>query len=278
MDLGTSPSMLVSMVTREQVNSLLTRIDRAEYHIRDLEARFAAFVNGNPYQIDRRVETTTQDVVFTLRIHDRTDRELGIIVGDAVRNLRCALDHLACQLVAANGGEITGDTGFPIGKSQRAYEFALRKRLRGASEKVLQMVSSLTPYKDPNSFLWLIDELARIDRQRVISVITAIDYWKGPGTDWKRRLDFFGPQRQPGDPSPWPGRWYPLHDGQELYRVSSDEMDEFGDPEFTFALDFFEGGEFDASGYSVIEMLWYMTDEVRKVTALFGWQLSHPSP
>jgi len=47
--------------------------------------------------------------------------DLALIAGDAIHNLRSALDHIAWELVAAGSSEPNHRTQFPVGKTQASY-------------------------------------------------------------------------------------------------------------------------------------------------------------
>jgi len=75
------------------------KLERAKKHIDDLRRQIAqAFPNGELFPL--RQEFNREQGVFIVSIErvKKLPQEWGLIVGDAVHNLRCALDHLAWQL------------------------------------------------------------------------------------------------------------------------------------------------------------------------------------
>ena len=58
-------------------------------------------------------DPNTGDQVFKFRVRAPIPVDLSLVIGDAVHNLRSALDHLAWQLVLANGQTPTTQTAYP---------------------------------------------------------------------------------------------------------------------------------------------------------------------
>jgi hypothetical protein len=102
-------------------------------------------------------------------------------IGNVLFNLRSALDHLACQLVIANGGVpefVTPPlTAFPVW-AERLTQNGGIKDLRiagGVSPQVLAKVEGLQPYNRPDDPtldpLWILTELNNIDKHRLLLVV-----------------------------------------------------------------------------------------------------------
>ena len=93
---------------------IFTKIERAKKHIADLHLACEAFFSSRPYDI--RVETNPDKLersYHLVSIREVPD-EIISICGDALHNLRSALDHLAFQLVLVAGNKPTRRTCFPI--------------------------------------------------------------------------------------------------------------------------------------------------------------------
>src|ERR1700687_47569 len=95
-------------------DSTIVKIERAKEHIRNLEAEINAFWTPDRYAIAPEVDHRTGDEVFKIHGNLEVPARWGCIVGEVVHNLRSALDHLAWQLVLANGGTPNRATEFPI--------------------------------------------------------------------------------------------------------------------------------------------------------------------
>jgi hypothetical protein len=73
------------------------KMDRAEQHLRDLEAGLTAYSNRHPYEVRRRREGKRN--VYRFHITEQPDPMLGLVAADFVYNVRSGLDHLAAALV-----------------------------------------------------------------------------------------------------------------------------------------------------------------------------------
>jgi hypothetical protein len=91
------------------------KIERAERHVRELEAEIRAFRERNPYRVVRDHDAQAGRYVYRVKTVEDVPACLSTIIGDIAHNLRSALDQLACQMVLANRGQVKTRTGFPIG-------------------------------------------------------------------------------------------------------------------------------------------------------------------
>src|SRR5579871_3852534 len=100
-----------------QLARIKLKTQRAKDHIRDLDTAIQAFRDSDPYGFRVEDDLQTGDQVHRIQIRSETPEHFALLIGDAVHNLRTALDHLAWQLVLANGQVPTsgpGGTQFPI--------------------------------------------------------------------------------------------------------------------------------------------------------------------
>src|SRR5690348_9159062 len=91
------------------------KVERAERHIRDLQAAIDAFLARDPYPyvVKDDVERGTRSVAMVVR--ELVPDELGLIAGDAIHNLRSALDIMLCDIAAAHG-DASRSIRFPFRK------------------------------------------------------------------------------------------------------------------------------------------------------------------
>lgn len=81
------------------------KIARADMHLRYLHERVTSYVDdGGAYKLERQSNTQTGEIaIYGEAFGELHTHEWGAIIGDAVHNLRSALDHLVWQLTLANG-------------------------------------------------------------------------------------------------------------------------------------------------------------------------------
>jgi hypothetical protein len=163
--------MQIGAVRMANLNGVWLKLERAEHHVRNLEQTTRAFRESKPYSIgakphkEPRMKHTT---LFVERLDPIPD-DIPLIVGDAVHNLRSALDHLAWQLVLANGEKPTRDTYFPIqdpGKVDTA-PFALGK-VRGMCEGAKELICKIQPGNTNDATLWNLHTLDIADKHHLV--------------------------------------------------------------------------------------------------------------
>src|SRR4051812_14647950 len=132
------------------------KLERAYTHIQNFDLATAKFIATHPYIRCTKDDPKTGDLVHYMEVRPHADeglRDLGLIAGDAVHNLRSALDLLAWQLVEAGGGTPGRGTSFPIWVSEGQFLGGGPGRMRGAHPDAIKALRSLKPYKGGNASL-----------------------------------------------------------------------------------------------------------------------------
>jgi len=124
----------------------MAKIERSKQHTRDFEIALKAFRDTNPYGFRIDDDLQTGDKIHRIAIRSQTPDSLSLIVGDAVHNLRSALDHLVWQLVEANGQKPTDRTMFPISKDAATYKTAKIRKIQGISAAAENLIDTIKPY------------------------------------------------------------------------------------------------------------------------------------
>jgi hypothetical protein len=77
-------------------DSAHAKLKRAHGHIEHLRASIREAGQGDPYRLPLRVQGEPETGGKTLRVGALPDKaeEWGLLIGDAIHNLRCALDHI----------------------------------------------------------------------------------------------------------------------------------------------------------------------------------------
>lgn len=149
------------------------KLEWAKRHINELKATIGEFFESEPYELVHEVDSQTGENVYRLRVHKSVPVELSAILGDAVHNLRAALDQLVCTLIRLNSNFPKGMQGFPIATSGEDYESFVRKRIAGVSTKVERLIFRLKPYRGGNRRLWLLHQLDILDKHDGILPVSA---------------------------------------------------------------------------------------------------------
>jgi hypothetical protein len=158
------------------------KIERAEKHITELDSRITDFALV-AYELGAKPHAVlpSQTTVFVKTVAP-VPPDFSVIVGDAVHNLRSALDHLMWQLVEAGGGSPNKSTYFRICRDpQGAHQYASAvgsgeiQKIKPGAASILQ---SVQPYMSGNDTLWHIHELDRFDKHRtLVTVLNTFKEW-----------------------------------------------------------------------------------------------------
>jgi hypothetical protein len=153
------------------------KLDRAEEHLNALSTSTIDFLKTRPFELRGEVDKKANRYAVRIHIKQRPPERLGLIVGDAVQNLRAALDHLICNLAILGGAEDTKVNQFPI-----LEQPPLAKQKRKSWDRMLSNVPSdaeatieqLQPYNRPDGVdvthhsLWIVQRLSNEDKHRVV--------------------------------------------------------------------------------------------------------------
>ncbi|PZU05997.1 hypothetical protein [Sphingomonas sp.] len=146
----------------------IAKVAHANRHIAAFAQEAGRYFAKRPYQVVQTPHTDTGEPGYYL--YERLgfpDRRLALFIGDALHNLRSALDHLACACAIAQG-ESPDHTQFPILLKETGLEQKLRKDLVKAGPVAIDLVGALAPTPLGNPMLAALHELDIIDKHRLI--------------------------------------------------------------------------------------------------------------
>ena len=165
--------MNVSEQRRSVFSSCYLKIERANQHIADLDTLLSDFIKANPHRIIIHPDSETGQVRLAVDLNKPLPAHCSTITGDAVHNLRTALDHLACALVEAGGGVVKAHTVFPFHEDRDNFEANFEGKIEGASKEAINLVKSMEPYKGgAGNALWRLNKLDVADKHH--SLLLAI--------------------------------------------------------------------------------------------------------
>jgi hypothetical protein len=178
------------MTSDERVSLIRLKVERANQHFRELQIARDRFLKADPYRIESNLDPKTGNKIFYAADVRTPPAEIGIVAGDVIHNLRSALDHLACQLVIANGCAPTRATCFPIFDSATKYKSSSAGKVTGMAQAAIDIIDATKPYKGGNGAgLWVLHYLDIADKHHALLTtllnLTRVDftitgYWE-PG-------------------------------------------------------------------------------------------------
>jgi len=149
------------------------KMDRAKEHITSLNTAISTFFGTHPYQVSTKRDSTRR-LIYYLSGVQPTPTSFAIITGDAIQNLRSALDHLAYQLflVGTNGSTDGHHVYFPIHRGATEYQNNLSRQTQGMRQDAVSTLNTLEPYKGGKGHkLWVLHELNLIDKHRLLVTV-----------------------------------------------------------------------------------------------------------
>jgi len=134
------------------------KIERAKKHISDLEVIIESLPDAHICTVERKAELGVQEITYKCAdIGERTD-EMAIIIGDAIHNIRTALEYAYLGAIERYVPAILdGYTKLPLRKTRAEVESALEARnVHRDSPKLFQtIIAQIKPYgsEDGGDFL-----------------------------------------------------------------------------------------------------------------------------
>src|SRR3990167_374263 len=144
------------------------KVERAEQHIAYLQRTFKAFVETNNYNLSVSEDPKTSRTTIKVHFSDYRPQEFALVIGDAVHNLRTALDHATWELIGLDSGTRDRYTTFPTGDDKVNYEASCNgiKTPRGDTKKFF---IALAAYKSgPGVGLYTIHRLDITDKHTIL--------------------------------------------------------------------------------------------------------------
>lgn len=201
-------------------NSVRLKIDWAEKHLDALDAEIDRWNSGprKPRRLTRICDgVPSTEFRAQIRFDPPIPDTLPMIIGDAVHNLRSALDHLACALAELENptASETGHFGveFPIYITEGEFNRRGAAKIKKLATAAHDEIKSLQPYHAGDDArlqrLWVLHQLDIIDKHRQISIM---------GGRYSLPANFT-PQALQGNEFVFEGRIYvPFNDG-DIIRI-----------------------------------------------------------
>src|SRR5271155_3276299 len=104
------------------------KIARAQHHVHDLNTRITDFFFKNSYKVVTEADSEPGYTVHKLTLPEPIPfSDYSLIIGDAVTNLRSALDHMiyACAILEGNLNPAFRTCDFPVCKGALHFDNAV---------------------------------------------------------------------------------------------------------------------------------------------------------
>ena len=180
------------MDTRLDLSSAWAKFHRAEEHINTFEAEAAAWLNLKPYRVTIEHNVDFSCYWATIQtIHIPNLERWSLVIGDAVHNLRCALDHLVYAIAIfrtqMNPPPRKKKWFFPIRYDVASFQSALTDhKIAKLGTAVCKEIERFQPYNRRHDTLPPLLGILRIfddsDKHRLLQIVM-VQNW-GNGWDW----------------------------------------------------------------------------------------------
>jgi hypothetical protein len=124
------------------------KLDRADEHLEALDAELKTFVKGNMDIARAKFENVDGQLFYVMVVREvrAVPLRIGILLGDAVHNLRAALDHTVWQLVLLRGGKPNSGNQFPIYTYVPSAD-KWNQRVQGITGSDLALIEHVQPHR-----------------------------------------------------------------------------------------------------------------------------------
>lgn len=157
----------------EAAYAIRAKVDRARHHLEQLDTEMTSFTDRHPYAIRLKEQPRPEEWVYALFLTEPIPVMWGVILGEAVHDLRSALEHVVFQLAFDNkqGVEQQG-TGFPIFDSQASWDSnggsSNIKHLGTESQAFIRSVQPYAPCTDGRRHLWALQKMWNQDKHQLV--------------------------------------------------------------------------------------------------------------
>jgi hypothetical protein len=138
------------------------KFERASFHFAELQSVAAQYLQRMPYTITRDEESDPFKVLFWITLLEEPPAEIALAAGDAIHNLRSALDHIIYE-ISAKFEVNPARTGFPLlmdeaewekrGNNGRLHRGCGLDRVRWLPPEAIRMIRNMQPWPRSEPFM-----------------------------------------------------------------------------------------------------------------------------
>ena len=152
------------------------KIARAKQHINDLNTQMLTYFEQRPIVLMTRGNPEADQQTHFIKKKVAIPQQFSLIIGDAIHNLRTALDMLMFSMIGCRA-ERPQSVQFPFtGRADSLVGTMNSRETNIAGEKVVEEIKRLKPYADGNKWLYSVHALDIADKHKlIIPVVTSGD-------------------------------------------------------------------------------------------------------
>lgn len=153
------------------------KLKRANQHIADLSTLLTSFVDSKPYTVDLQDDLDRGEQVLKFAMLKDVPCDTPLIIGDALHNIRTALDFAAAELVRrADNGRTSKFIKFPFRSTREELEAAVKGGdIKVAHPTIIDaIVNEVRPYEGGNMALVGLHNLDITDKHHLLIPIVTV--------------------------------------------------------------------------------------------------------
>jgi len=216
----------------EQFVHARLKIERANKHIADVKSLLSTLASSYVSTIELNPQPPYNEAIkHDICNRDKLVAELALLTGDAVHNLKCALDYAWIGIVERLIPSALGDfTNFPVRSTEDQLKAALKGLQINSCAPALfdRIVRDIRPYNGGNDSIWAIHRLDILDKHKLLIpviefvAITGIEVENESGEIKRNGFTWRTPKKAPFY-IPIPPGWHVRNKGQLTTGVVFDE-------------------------------------------------------
>jgi hypothetical protein len=141
------------------------KVKRAERHVDEIKTLLADFLKTDFCKVHIEADPKTGDNLLKLDSIAKVPPEIALAVGDAIHNLRTAMDHVAFDILGTDADWIS----FPMGKKRDDVITTRQHRaIKEAFPDLADFIAdTIQPHRGGDFALWEIGALDNLDKHRL---------------------------------------------------------------------------------------------------------------
>lgn len=168
----------------ETLTSAQRKLKRGIEHVETLSGEASAFEDDEAYLFEtERKARSAQEIEYRCCAIQREPMPLHwpLLAGEAIQNLRSALDHLVYELSGGNRR-----TQFPIFTDPCEFQVLGLRKLKGVATEKRALIEEVQPYRltpdaPAQDFLARLSSLSNLDKHRVLATVVAAVHHEAVG-------------------------------------------------------------------------------------------------
>jgi hypothetical protein len=174
----------VARRSKADLSAVDLKLDRAHKHIQTFSRDLKTFLKSNPPPFDFRTKeprssNKSGEYVLYAIVRQPPPRELALPIGDAIQNMRTALEYLAYELSSPRARK-EGKTAFPIFEDECEFKVRGVPRIKSIKGDERALIERVQPYAATkiasNDPLAILRRLSNLDKhQLLVPMIAAVD-------------------------------------------------------------------------------------------------------